>query len=73
MIFCQYLLFYFVTLLYFDEVKKFKVVLKARSAMRRLVRMCLAQSGYGSRLLSLAYYRLNNCLLNSISKVLSLK
>ena len=72
MIFCEYLPFTLLLSLYFDEVKKFKVVLKAKSAMRRLVRMCLAQSGYGSRLLSLAYYCLNNCLLNSISKVLSL-
>ena len=35
-------------LLNFGEVKTFKVILKAKSAMRRLVRMCLAQSGYGS-------------------------
>ena len=35
-------------LLYLGEVKKFKVILKAKSAMTRLVRMCLAQSGYGS-------------------------
>ena len=37
-------------LLYLDEVKKFKVILKAKSAVGRLVRMCLAQPGYDSGL-----------------------
>ena len=34
----------------FSEVKKFKVILKAKSAVSRL-EMCLAQPGYGSGLL----------------------
>ena len=46
-------------LLYFSKVKKFKVILKAKSAMRKLVRMGLAQSGYGSGLLPLVYYHQN--------------
>ena len=37
-------------LLYFSEVKKFKVIL-LKWAVSRLVRMCLAQPGYGSGLL----------------------
>ena len=40
--------------LYF-EVKKFKAVLKAKSAVSRLVRMCLAQPGYDSGLLFPVY------------------
>ena len=40
--------------LYF-EVKKFKAVLKAKSAVSRLVRICLAQPGYGSGLLPPVY------------------
>ena len=40
----------------FGKVKKFKVILKVKSAMRRLVRMGLAQSGCGSELLPLVYY-----------------
>ena len=67
--FTSLLLLYFA----FGKVKKFKVILKAKSAMRKLVRMCLAQSGYGSGLLPLVYYRQNKCILNSISIVFSLK
>ena len=56
-------IYFFTSLLvlYFGEVKKFTVLIKAKSAVRRLVRMCLAQPGYGSGLLSLAYYRPNKC------------
>ena len=48
-----YNIYFFTSLLlsYFGEVKKFKVILKAKSAVSRLVRMCLAQPGYGSGLL----------------------
>ena len=38
-------------LLYFGEVEKFKVILKAKPAISRLVRMCFAQPGYGPGLL----------------------
>ena len=54
-----WLIFTSLLLLYFGEVKKFKVILKAKSAMRRLVKMCLAQSGYDSELLPLVYCRRN--------------
>ena len=37
-------------LLYLGEVKKFKVILKGKSAVGRLVRMRLAQPGYSSGL-----------------------
>ena len=37
------------------------------------VKMWLIQSGYGSELLPLVYYRRNICLFNSISVVFSLK
>ena len=48
-------------LLYLGEVKKFKVILKAKSAVGRLaiVRMRLAQPGYGSGLSPPVYYRQN--------------
>ena len=46
-------------LLYLDEVKKFKVIFKAKSAVGRLVRMRLAQPGYGSGLSPPVYYRQN--------------
>ena len=42
-------------LLYLGKVKKFKVILKAKSAMGRQVRMCLAQLGTGSELLQCNY------------------
>ena len=48
-------------LLYLGEVKKFKVILKAKSAVGRLVRMRLAQPGYGSGLSPPVYYRQNKC------------
>ena len=59
--FCLILFCFFtsVLLLYFGEVTKCKVVLEAKSALSRLVRMCLAQPGYGSGLLPLVYYRPN--------------
>ena len=38
-----------------------KSILKAKSAVSRLVRMCLAQPGYGSGMLSPIYYRQNEC------------
>ena len=37
--------FTFLLLLYIGEVKKSKVILKAKLAMNRLARVCLAQSG----------------------------
>ena len=43
----------------FGEVKKFGVILKGKSAMSRLLRMCLAQPGFGSVLLPPVYYRPN--------------
>ena len=54
-------IFFFTSLLllYLDEVKKFKVILKAKSAVGRLVRMRLAQPGYGSGLSPPVYYRQN--------------
>ena len=51
--------FTFLLLLYFGKVKKFKIIVKAKSAMRKLARMVLAQSGYGSGLLPLVYYTQN--------------
>ena len=36
---------------YFGEVKKFKVILIVKSTVSRLVRMCLAEPGFGSGLL----------------------
>ena len=42
-IFVSCLLFPSLLVLYFDDAKKFKVILKAKSAVSRLVRMCLAQ------------------------------
>ena len=59
-------------LLYFAEVEKFKVILKAKPAMSRLVRMCFAQPGYGPGLLPV-YYPIINALLNPISVVPLLK
>ena len=49
--------FFLLLLLYFSGVKKFKVILKGKSAVSRLVRMCLAQPGYGSKLLPPVYNR----------------
>ena len=46
---------------YFGEVKKFKVILIAKSTVSRLVRMCLAELGFGSGLLRPVYYRPNKC------------
>lgn len=63
-------LFISIFLLYFGEVWKFKVILKAKWAMSRRVRMCLAQPGYGLGLLPQVYYRPKNILLNFISVVL---
>ena len=53
---------YFFTLLlllYLGEVKKFKVIFKAKSVVGRLVRMRLAQPGYGLGLSPPVYYRQN--------------
>ena len=69
------LLFTFFTsfLLYFGELKKFEFILNPKSArcICRLVRMCLAQPGYGSGLLPQVYYIQINVLLNYISVVLA--
>ena len=55
-------------LLCFVEIETFKVILKAKSAVSRLERMCLAQPGYGSGLLPPHFcIAQTNVLLNSIS------
>ena len=41
--------------------------------MRRLVKICFAQSGYGSGLLPLVYSSRKKCIFDSISVVLLLK
>ena len=51
----------FFILLRSKKVYKYKVVLKPRSVVSRLVRMCLAQPGHGSGLLPSIHYRPNNC------------
>ena len=45
-------------MLYFGEVKKFKVILKTKSTVSRLVRMFLAQLGCGSGLLPQLFFYL---------------
>ena len=42
------LIFTLLLLLFFGDIKKFEVILKARSAVSGLVRVRLAQPGYGS-------------------------
>ena len=65
-IFVEYLHFYFIIFVYLGDVKKFKAILKAMSAVSRLVRMRLAQSCYGSGLSLPVYHRPNKVLSLSI-------
>ena len=42
-------------LLHFGNLKKFETIVKAKSAVSGLARMCLTQAGYGTELLPSVY------------------